>query len=83
MLYQLLVLLVRLIGDKRIFCIRDAALHHSRPVRLIVKLHLLHDGTEQAFRIGRIINGKIGRIADTLRLVAEYAGKDGMERPHP
>ena len=46
MLHQLLVLIVCLIGNKCIFCIRDTALYHSRPIHLVVELHLLHDGTE-------------------------------------
>ena len=83
MLHQLLVLLIRLIGNKRVFRIRDTTLYHSRPIHFVVELHLLQNGTEQAFGICRIVNGKIGRIADTLRLGTENTGKDGMERSHP
>ena len=83
MLHQFLILFISLPSDKCIFCIRDTTLYHSRPIDLIVELHFLHDGTEQAFGIGCIVNGKVGRITDMLRFIPQNTGKKGMERPHP
>src|SRR5699024_4606610 len=70
-------------GNQMIIRIVNTCLYDSRLVFLLIQLHLPDDGTEQAFTVGRIINGKPGSESDILRFGTENAGKDGMESSHP
>jgi len=68
---NLFILLVGRTCDKRILGVRYTALHHVRLINLIIKLHLFHDRTQQALRVGSIVDGKIRREPDTIGFASQ------------
>ena len=83
MLDQLPINLIPLSGDQGVLGVRDSPLHHPDTIGLIVELHLLQDGFQKAFRVGRIINRKVAGKTDLLRFPTQDTGKNRVERAHP
>ncbi len=76
-------MLVGRISDQGVLRVGDPVLHHPDAVHLIIQLHFLDDGFQQALGVCGVINREIGRVTDMLRLVPEDTGEDGMEGSHP
>ena len=74
---------IGLVVDEGILRGRDLREDDRGFVYLFVQLFLLADGLDQGLGIGRVVDREIARVAETLRLIAEDAGTDRMERAHP
>ena len=70
-------------GDQVVLQRGDTPLDLFGFVDLLVQLHILDDLSDQPKAVVRIVNGKIGRKAQAVRLGAQNPRKDRMERPHP
>ena len=74
---------IRIRRHQMVLGIADTALDAARLVGLVVELHFLDNALDQALGVRSIVNGKVGREADGLRLGAENTREDGMESTHP
>jgi hypothetical protein len=69
-------------GDKGVFGIGDTSLHKCGEIDLVVKVHLLDERLDEAFGIGRIVDGERRGISDTVGLIPQDAGKDRVKGTH-
>ena len=79
---ELLGGLVGRIGNEVILGHGDAGEHLARLVDLVVESHLLHAGLDGALRVGGIVDGEIGRIAQRFRVLAQETHEHGVEGAH-
>ena len=69
--------------DEGVLGVRDAALHKPRAIRLLVQLHFAEDTADQVARVGGVVDGEVRVVVHILRLFAQDAIEDGVERAGP
>ena len=74
---------IHLGGHQAVLGIRNAALDDIGFVHLIVELHLLDDGLEQALRVGLVVDGEVGCKPDVLGLGSQNTQEHTVEGTHP
>ena len=69
--------------DEGVLGVRDAALHKPRAIRLLVQLHFAEDAADQVARVGGVVDGEVRVVVHILRLFAQDAIEDRVERAGP
>ena len=82
-LHLLPIATVGLGRDEGVLGVRDAALHKPRAIRLLVQLHFAEDAADQVARVGGVVDGEVRVVVHILRLFAQDAVEDGVERAGP
>ena len=66
-----------------VFGIGDARLHQTRLVGLLIQLHFLQQGADEAFLVGRVINREVPGEAQHVGFCPQDAHEHGVEGAHP
>ena len=82
-LHLLPIAAVGLGRDEGVLGVRDAALHKPRAIRLLVQLHFAEDAADQVARVGGVVDGEVRVVVHILRLFAQDAIENGVERAGP
>ena len=82
-LHLLPIATVGLGRDEGVLGVRDAALHKARAIRLLVQLHFAENAADQVARVGGVVDGEVRVVVHILRLFAQDAIEDGVERAGP
>ena len=82
-LHLLPIATVGLGRDEGVLSVRDAALHKPWAIRLLVQLHFAENAADQVARVGGVVDGEVRVVVHILRLFAQDAVEDGVERAGP
>ena len=66
-----------------VLCRGDTALHQAGLIDLLVELHLLEEGTDQALAVGGIVDGEVRGEAQHCGLGMKDTEEDAVEGAHP
>ncbi len=66
-----------------VFGVAYAALYRTRLIYFLVQRHLLDNGLYQALRVGRVVDGKVGRESQYPGFGTQQTREDGVKRSHP
>ena len=69
--------------DEPVLGCRDAILHGTRLIDLLVEVHLSNDKLDEAQAVGGVVDSVVLVVAQAMALNTQYLGKDAVKGAHP